>query len=128
MWNKLYRTYFGREECYNSFSVSTDLNMFSKVLHGRFFFYLVYIYIFFFNRLFVKNHFAPTQVIQTVSAVDRDLPPVGQRFFFKSPKELRNRNFTVRDFGSEYDEGQRWFHKSKTIKLSLYTISKHFKG
>uniref|UniRef100_A0A672FW27 Cadherin-12 n=1 Tax=Salarias fasciatus TaxID=181472 RepID=A0A672FW27_SALFA len=40
------------------------------------------------------------QVIQTVSAVDRDLPPVGQRFFFKSPKELRNRNFTVRDFGN----------------------------
>ncbi|XP_044224850.1 cadherin-12-like isoform X2 [Thunnus albacares] len=39
------------------------------------------------------------QVIQTVSAVDKDLPPVGQRFFFKSPKELRNRNFTVRDFG-----------------------------
>uniref|UniRef100_A0A3P8SIX4 Cadherin-12 n=1 Tax=Amphiprion percula TaxID=161767 RepID=A0A3P8SIX4_AMPPE len=40
------------------------------------------------------------QVIQTVSAVDMDLPPVGQRFFFKSPKELRNRNFTVRDFGN----------------------------
>ncbi|XP_041659398.1 cadherin-12-like [Cheilinus undulatus] len=40
------------------------------------------------------------QVIQTVSAVDNDLPPVGQRFFFKSPKELRNRNFTVRDFGN----------------------------
>ncbi|XP_042285234.1 cadherin-12-like isoform X1 [Thunnus maccoyii] len=40
------------------------------------------------------------QVIQTVSAVDKDLPPVGQRFFFKSPKELRNRNFTVRDFGN----------------------------
>ncbi|KAG8014359.1 Cadherin-12, partial [Nibea albiflora] len=41
-----------------------------------------------------------TKVIQTVSAVDMDLPPVGQRFFFKSPKELRNRNFTVRDFGN----------------------------
>uniref|UniRef100_A0A673CCH7 Cadherin-12 n=1 Tax=Sphaeramia orbicularis TaxID=375764 RepID=A0A673CCH7_9TELE len=40
------------------------------------------------------------QVIQTVSAMDKDLPPVGQRFFFKSPKELRNRNFTVRDFGN----------------------------
>ncbi|KAM7378654.1 hypothetical protein PAMP_004265 [Pampus punctatissimus] len=40
------------------------------------------------------------QVIQTVSAVDKDLPPVGQRFYFKSPKELRNRNFTVRDFGN----------------------------
>ncbi|XP_068996060.1 cadherin-12-like [Embiotoca jacksoni] len=40
------------------------------------------------------------QVIQTVGAVDKDCPPVGQRFFFKSPKELRNRNFTVRDFGN----------------------------
>ncbi|XP_054458095.1 cadherin-12-like [Anoplopoma fimbria] len=40
------------------------------------------------------------QVIQTVSAVDKDLSPVGQRFFFKSPKELHNRNFTVRDFGN----------------------------
>ncbi len=41
------------------------------------------------------------KVIQMVSAVDKDLPLVGQRFFFKSPKELRNRNFTVRDFGSK---------------------------
>uniref|UniRef100_A0AAV2JZB2 Cadherin-12 n=1 Tax=Knipowitschia caucasica TaxID=637954 RepID=A0AAV2JZB2_KNICA len=40
------------------------------------------------------------QVIQVVSAVDQDQPPVGQRFFFKSPKELRNRNFTIRDFGN----------------------------
>ncbi|XP_035490724.2 cadherin-12-like [Scophthalmus maximus] len=40
------------------------------------------------------------QVIQKLSAVDKDLPPVGQRFFFKVPKELRNRNFTVRDFGN----------------------------
>ncbi|XP_028988603.1 cadherin-12-like [Betta splendens] len=39
-------------------------------------------------------------VIQMISAVDKDLPPLGQRFFFKSPKELRNRNFTVRDFGN----------------------------
>lgn len=41
------------------------------------------------------------QVIQTVGAVDEDQPPVGQRFFFKSSKELRNRNFTVRDYGSK---------------------------
>lgn len=53
----------------------------------------------------------PDQVIQTVSAVDKDLPPVGQRFFFKTPKELRNRNFTVRDFGSKFHgeiKGRRW--------------------
>ncbi|XP_036939935.1 cadherin-12a [Acanthopagrus latus] len=49
---------------------------------------------------FVCENSRVGQVIQTVSAVDKDLPPVGQRFFFKSPKELRNRNFTVRDFGN----------------------------
>ncbi|KAK7944764.1 hypothetical protein WMY93_000492 [Mugilogobius chulae] len=40
------------------------------------------------------------KVIQVVSAVDQDQPSLGQRFFFKSPKELRNRNFTIRDFGN----------------------------
>ncbi|XP_049455347.1 cadherin-12-like isoform X2 [Epinephelus fuscoguttatus] len=49
---------------------------------------------------FVCENARVGQVIQTVSAVDKDLPPVGQRLFFKSPKELRNRNFTVRDFGN----------------------------
>ncbi|XP_070829578.1 cadherin-12-like [Chaetodon trifascialis] len=49
---------------------------------------------------FVCENSRVGQVIQTVSAVDKDLPPVGQRFFFKSPKELRNRNFTIRDFGN----------------------------
>ncbi|XP_071402844.1 cadherin-12-like [Centroberyx affinis] len=49
---------------------------------------------------FVCENAKVGQVIQTVSAVDKDLPPVGQRFFFKSPKELHNRNFTVRDFGN----------------------------
>ncbi|KAM4623668.1 LOW QUALITY PROTEIN: cadherin-12-like [Polymixia lowei] len=49
---------------------------------------------------FVCENARVGQVIQTVSATDRDLPPVGQRFFFKSPKELRNRNFTIRDFGN----------------------------
>ncbi|XP_029309297.1 cadherin-12-like [Cottoperca gobio] len=49
---------------------------------------------------FVCENSRVGQVIQTVSAVDKDLPPVGQRFFFKSPKELRDRNFTVRDFGN----------------------------
>ncbi|KAG7221016.1 hypothetical protein INR49_031214 [Caranx melampygus] len=49
---------------------------------------------------FVCENSGTGQVIQMVSAVDKDLPPVGQRFFFKTPKELRNRNFTVRDFGN----------------------------
>ncbi|XP_044074543.1 cadherin-12-like isoform X3 [Siniperca chuatsi] len=49
---------------------------------------------------FVCENSRVGQVIQMVSAVDKDLPPVGQRFFFKSTKELRNRNFTVRDFGN----------------------------
>ncbi|KAM8838141.1 cadherin-12-like isoform 1-T2 [Synchiropus picturatus] len=49
---------------------------------------------------FVCENSRAGQVIQTVSAVDKDLPPIGQRFFFKSPRELRNRNFTVRDFGN----------------------------
>ncbi|XP_071347376.1 cadherin-12-like [Trachinotus anak] len=49
---------------------------------------------------FVCENSRVGQVIQIVSAVDKDLPPVSQRFFFKTPKELRNRNFTVRDFGN----------------------------
>uniref|UniRef100_A0A3Q3Q5N1 Cadherin-12 n=1 Tax=Monopterus albus TaxID=43700 RepID=A0A3Q3Q5N1_MONAL len=44
---------------------------------------------------FVCENSRVGQVIQIVSAVDKDLPTVGQRFFFKSPKELRNRNFTT---------------------------------
>ncbi|XP_061550815.1 cadherin-12-like isoform X3 [Phycodurus eques] len=39
------------------------------------------------------------QVIQTVSAVDFDLPTISQRFFFNTPKDLHNRRFTVRDYG-----------------------------
>ncbi|XP_023253978.1 cadherin-12-like [Seriola lalandi dorsalis] len=49
---------------------------------------------------FVCENSRVGQVIQIVTAVDKDLPPVGQKFFFKTPKELRNRNFTVRDFGN----------------------------
>ncbi|KAM3605328.1 uncharacterized protein V6R79_023865 [Siganus canaliculatus] len=52
------------------------------------------------SHTFICENSRVGQVIQTVSAADKDLPPVGQRFFFKSPKELRNRNFTVRDFGN----------------------------
>lgn len=55
------------------------------------------------------------QVIQTVSAVDKDLPPVGQRFFFKSPKELRNRNFTVRDFGSKKKKKKTKRERSRDV-------------
>ncbi|XP_061550814.1 cadherin-12-like isoform X2 [Phycodurus eques] len=40
------------------------------------------------------------QVIQTVSAVDFDLPTISQRFFFNTPKDLHNRRFTVRDYGN----------------------------
>ncbi|XP_075871646.1 cadherin-12-like [Nelusetta ayraudi] len=50
--------------------------------------------------IFVCENSRAGQVIQTISAVDKDLPPVTQRFFFKSPKDLRNRNFTIRDFGN----------------------------
>ncbi|XP_024247356.1 cadherin-12-like [Oncorhynchus tshawytscha] len=49
---------------------------------------------------FVCENAEVGQVIQTISATDKDLPAVGQRFFFKSPREIRNRNFTVRDFGN----------------------------
>lgn len=42
------------------------------------------------------------QVIQTFSAKDQDLPSAGQQFSFKSPKEdTKNKNFTIRDFGSK---------------------------
>ncbi|KAF5908968.1 cadherin-12-like, partial [Clarias magur] len=40
------------------------------------------------------------QVIQILSATDRDMPNLGHRFFFKSPRENRNRNFTIRDYGN----------------------------
>ncbi|XP_061654305.1 cadherin-12-like isoform X2 [Phyllopteryx taeniolatus] len=40
------------------------------------------------------------QIIQTVSAVDFDLPPISQRFFFNTPKDRHNRRFTVRDYGN----------------------------
>lgn len=42
------------------------------------------------------------QVIQTFSAKDQDLPSAGQQFSFKSSREdNKNRNFTIRDFGSK---------------------------
>ncbi|XP_048858096.1 cadherin-7-like [Brienomyrus brachyistius] len=40
----------------------------------------------------------PGQVIQTISAMDRDEPPGGHRFFFTlSPEAANNLNFTLRD-------------------------------
>lgn len=42
------------------------------------------------------------QVIQTFSAKDQDLPSAGQQFSFKSSREdNKNKNFTIRDFGSK---------------------------
>ncbi|KAI1888842.1 hypothetical protein AGOR_G00172930 [Albula goreensis] len=41
------------------------------------------------------------QVIQSVSAKDGDLTPAGHKFSFKSPAgDVKNKNFTVRDFGN----------------------------
>ncbi|XP_078028994.1 cadherin-12-like isoform X3 [Epinephelus lanceolatus] len=73
---------------------------------------------------FVCENARVGQVIQTVSAADKDLPPVGQRFFFKSPKELRNRNFTVRDFGimAALYMGQRHHKEKDTLMTSKEDI------
>ncbi|XP_062337290.1 cadherin-12a [Osmerus eperlanus] len=49
---------------------------------------------------FVCENTKVGQVIQIIKAMDKDLPPVGQRFFFKSLRDTRNRNFTIRDFGN----------------------------
>lgn len=44
-----------------------------------------------------------SQIIQTVSAADRDLSPAGQQFSFRLPPEAAIRpNFTVHDFRSKY--------------------------
>uniref|UniRef100_A0AAY4A2A1 Cadherin-12 n=1 Tax=Denticeps clupeoides TaxID=299321 RepID=A0AAY4A2A1_9TELE len=41
------------------------------------------------------------QVIQVISAKDRDLPPAGQKFTYKSAQDdQKTKNFTVRDFGN----------------------------
>ncbi|XP_035027518.1 cadherin-12 isoform X2 [Hippoglossus stenolepis] len=76
------------------------------------------------SESFVCENSRIGQVIQTVSAVDKDLPPVGQRFFFKSPKELRNRNFTVRDFGimSALYMSQRRNKEKETLMTSKEDI------
>ncbi|NXK90859.1 CAD12 protein, partial [Formicarius rufipectus] len=43
----------------------------------------------------------PGQVIQTITATDKDLSPAGQRFSFKLSSEASNKpNFTVHDYGN----------------------------
>lgn len=43
-------------------------------------------------------------MFQVISAKDQDLPQAGQRFSFKSPQEgVKTKNFTIRDFGSEFE-------------------------
>ncbi|XP_066578263.1 cadherin-12-like [Amia ocellicauda] len=50
---------------------------------------------------FVCENSKAGQLIQSVSATDRDLPPAGQKFIFKSPPEaIKKQNFTVHDFGN----------------------------
>ncbi|XP_051556282.1 cadherin-12-like isoform X2 [Myxocyprinus asiaticus] len=49
---------------------------------------------------FVCENAKVGQVIQIISATDRDMPTVEHRFYFKSPSHIRNRNFTIRDFGN----------------------------
>ncbi|XP_076837915.1 cadherin-12a isoform X2 [Brachyhypopomus gauderio] len=51
-------------------------------------------------EMFVCEDAKVGQVIQVLRATDRDLPHTGHRFFFKSPKDIRNRNFTIRDYGN----------------------------
>ncbi|XP_066580072.1 cadherin-7a [Amia ocellicauda] len=47
---------------------------------------------------FLCENARPGQVIQTISAVDKDEPPSGHRFFFAlTPEAASNLNFTLRD-------------------------------
>ncbi|XP_064410397.1 cadherin-9 isoform X2 [Latimeria chalumnae] len=51
-----------------------------------------------FMETFVCDNAIPGQLIQTISAVDKDEPPGGHRFFFEmAPEATRNPNFTIRD-------------------------------
>ncbi|KAF7692864.1 cadherin-12a isoform X1 [Silurus meridionalis] len=51
-------------------------------------------------EVFVCEDAKVGQVIQVFSATDRDMPNIGHRFFFKSPRDIRNKNFTIRDYGN----------------------------
>ncbi|KAI4877512.1 hypothetical protein NFI96_017519 [Prochilodus magdalenae] len=59
-----------------------------------------------------SNLFVLARVIEILSATDRDMPHVGHRFFFKSPRDIRNRNFTIRDYGSKYYPLLSWSDSS----------------
>ncbi|KAL2097589.1 hypothetical protein ACEWY4_006796 [Coilia grayii] len=73
------------------------------------------------------------QVIQMVSARDKDLTPMGQRFYFKSPKDARSRNFTIRDFGNNTAgvvtrrsgfrrQQQRWYTVGVVVEDGGYPV------
>uniref|UniRef100_A0A3Q2Q8I8 Cadherin 12a n=1 Tax=Fundulus heteroclitus TaxID=8078 RepID=A0A3Q2Q8I8_FUNHE len=50
---------------------------------------------------FVCENSKVGQVIQVFSAKDQDLPSAGQQFSFRTSKEdIKNKNFTIRDFGN----------------------------
>ncbi|KAG5841951.1 hypothetical protein ANANG_G00172500 [Anguilla anguilla] len=50
---------------------------------------------------FVCENSKPGQVIQTITARDSDSPPMGPRFFFRSPpQDFKDKNFTIRDYGN----------------------------
>ncbi|TRY64614.1 hypothetical protein DNTS_017037 [Danionella cerebrum] len=49
---------------------------------------------------FVCENAKVGQVVQIISATDRDMSSIEHRFYFKSPSQARNRNFTVRDYGN----------------------------
>lgn len=64
------------------------------------------------------------QVIQTFSAKDQDLPSAGQQFSFKSSREdNKNRNFTIRDFGSKKE-----FFSSCVLEASCCRICNVFQN
>ncbi|XP_051984123.1 cadherin-12a isoform X2 [Xyrauchen texanus] len=54
----------------------------------------------FLYKTFVCENTKVGRVIQIISATDRDIPAVEHQFYFKYPSDIRNRNFTIRDFGN----------------------------
>ncbi|XP_028832939.1 cadherin-12a isoform X2 [Denticeps clupeoides] len=52
------------------------------------------------HETFVCENAKVGQVIQVVSALDRDHPAMGQRFYFKTLRDVSQRNFTIRDYGN----------------------------
>lgn len=57
------------------------------------------------------------QIIQIVSAADRDLSPAGQQFSFRvSPEAAIKPNFTVRDFRSKFNHIQIYLLSCNCVK------------